>query len=237
MKKILATILIVLVLFSCKKDQNNEYEKKVTLANFSMIETYNYFKIYLVEDTVSFVRIVGDEKGVEKIDLLVENDKLMINDERKFRFLNPQNKIILYIHSKPLSKFELFDGGEVETVNPITSDDFGLILSGKGNDCRLALNTKTFYYWNNFLDGGKLYLTGQTDILKIWNYKLMSVDAKLLTAKRAIVENDSEGDCEVNVTDKLEYSISGKGDIFLNGNPGTLINTKDGESEGELIRQ
>ena len=110
-------------------------------------------------------------------------------------------------------------------MSPITSTEFGLVLTGKSNQANLELNGNIFYYWNNFPTGGKLTLSGKTEILKIWNFDLMSVDAKNLTSKYAIVENSSKGDCAVTVLNKLEYKISGEGNIQLYGEPSEIIET------------
>ncbi len=51
----------------------------------------------------------------------------------------------------------------------------------------------------------------------------MSVNAGSLIANNAIIDDDSKGDCDLFVTDKLEYSISGTGNIYLKGNPKEII--------------
>jgi len=93
-----------------------------------------------------------------------------------------------------------------------------------------------FYYWNDFPCGGLLTLSGKAESLKLWNYAILSVDAKYLTAKTAIVENNSQGDCTVNVGEKLNYSITNKGNINLYGSPTEII---EGvlNSSGQLIER
>ena len=77
-------------------------------------------------------------------------------------------------------------------------------------------------------------MSGKTEELKIWNTAIMSVDAKNLVTEYALVENDSKGVCEVNVTNRLDYKIKGKGDIHLYGNP-PEINEGEVSSTGKLI--
>jgi hypothetical protein len=63
----------------------------------------------------------------------------------------------------------------------------------------------------------------------------MQVDASLCESRYGLVENFSKGDCEVYVTEKLDYSLQGEGNIRLKGNP-TLQLLKQ-TSTGSLIRE
>ena len=108
-------------------------------------------------------------------------------------------------------------------------------MASKLNEAVLQLNCTTFYYWNNHPCGGKLTLSGTVQNLRIWNFALMSVEAKDLTAYDALVENSSQGDCEVTVTGKLEYSIKNSGNIYLHGHPPQIV-LKEKTSTGELIQ-
>ncbi|MBA3901647.1 MAG: DUF2807 domain-containing protein, partial [Bacteroidetes bacterium] len=114
------------------------------------------------------------------------------------------------------------------------SDDFGIVMSSKLNQANLELGGKSFHFWNNFPCGGKLTLSGNTEILKIWTFSIMSVDAKNLHAEYALIENSSKGNCEVFVSGKLEYSIHGTGDIHLYGNPKQVI-LNEINSSGKLL--
>ena len=80
-------------------------------------------------------------------------------------------------------------GCDIKTSNPITSNEFGLVLMGKVNHANLELDCNNFYYWNNFPCGGNLTLYGKTNILDLWNFAIMSIDAKNLIAQNAKIEN------------------------------------------------
>lgn len=208
----------------------------VELEPFDQIEINDAFEVYLSEGTAYSVEIIGHEKIIEFVDLKVENNTLSIENKRKTKWITPnKNKIKIYVNSQQLKQITAAEGCNIQTLNPITSVEFGLILAGKSNQANLELDGNTFYYWNNFPAGGKVTLTGKTEILKIWNFAIMSVDAKDLTARSAIIENSSKGDCEVTVLDKLEYSINGKGNIQLYGNPLEII-ANNLSSSGQLIQ-
>ncbi len=206
------------------------------LSPFTEIEFNNCFDVYLNEDTIYSIEIIANEEMIGDIAFEVQDSVLMINNYASGKWLTPRkNKIQLYINSKQLSKVNANETCNIETISPITSNEFCLVLKSKANEASLELACNSFCYWNNFPCGGKLTLSGTVENLTLWNFAIMYVDAKNLIAKNALVENNSEGDCEVTVTNKLEYSIKGTGNIHLYGSPLEIIKI-DLTSSGQLIQ-
>ncbi len=227
--------LLLCLIFSCKKDIVNKSLVK-ELEPFDQIELNDVFDVYLDVDSVFSVEVYGDENYIEHVSYTVNNKILSIENKRKVIWQTPKrNKIVLYIKSPGLSKIKAAGGCNIKTLSPITSKDIGLILTGKASQANLELDCDRFYYWNHFPTGGKLTLSGNTERLDIWNFAIMPVDAKNLTARTATIENSSEGDCEVRVLDKLEYSIKGSGNIHLYGATKEIIE-KELSSSGLLIQ-
>ena len=235
MKQQLIILSIISLFISCKKEIIDS-NRILNLEPFEEIELNDAFEVFITEGNDYSVEIVGDEKVIDYVDVIVNNKILTIENTRKVEWLSPKkNKIKIYVTSLPLNKITASEGCNIKTLTAITSDNFGFILTGKSSQANLELNNNSFYYWNNFPTGGKVTLSGKTEILKIWNFAIMSVDAKNLVSKNAIVENNSLGDCEVTVINKLEYSISEKGNIHLHGNPPEII-SKGLFSSGRLIQ-
>lgn len=232
--KYISLIVLVFLLWSCKKN-NPEGSIYNDLGDFAEIQLSSNFDVYLIEDTVFSIEIKGFQKSISKVEYSIVSGILKIDNKQKYKFTHPKtNKVTLYIHSKPLQKLTSNETCYIRTVNPITSNDFGLVFKSKANFAELELAGNIFYYWNNFPCGGKLILSGSTNELKIWNTAILSVDAKSLTANYAIVENSSKGLCEVNVINKLEYSLLGDGNIDLYGNP-PIKNEIAKTGKGELV--
>lgn len=234
MKYILILAYLFALLTSCNKEVSLD-KREVEVKPFNHIKLEDAFDLYISEGSAYSVFLKGDKKIIEKVDFIIEEDTLYISDNRSFKWTTPtKNKIEIHITSPPLQGIQTNGGSSIRTLTPITSQDFGLILSGKSCEADIELNNETFYYWNNFPTGGKLTLRGTTKFLKIWNEALMTVDAKNLKASYAIVENGSKGDCVVTVGDKLDYKISGTGNIQVFGKPAEII--KHGStSTGQLI--
>ena len=228
-------ILIFFLLSACKKDKEERIRRSYSLDEFDTIQLHNSFDVFLIEDSVFSVEAEGSKSDLDKLEIAVENKTLNIKNLKKLKWTSPKgNPIALYIKSKPLKEVHANETCDIRTINPISSDEFGLILKSKANTADLQLNGNIFYYWNNFPCGGKLTLSGQVNELKIWNTAIMSVDAQNLITNYALVENNSQGVCKVNVLNRLDYKIDGLGDIHLYGSPPEIIQ-KPSSSSGRLI--
>ncbi len=235
MKKQFIFLCILCLFISCDKELIYK-TRYVSLEPFEKIELKDNFEVFITEGSAYSIEITGEAETVDWVDYKVENNILSIENNKKAKWITPKkNKIEISITSPPLKEIAASEGCNIQTLNPITSIEFGLILKGKSNQATLELNSNTFYYWNYFPSGGKLTLSGKTERLKIWNFAIMSVDAKDLTSQYAVIENSSKGDCEVTVLKKLEYSILGEGNIHLYGEPLEII-ADDLSSSGRLIQ-
>jgi hypothetical protein len=216
--------IILLLLSSCNKE-GEKTTRKVSVLPFHHIELNGAFDLILTEGEELSVSVKGYENSIDKVFFNSLEDTLYVTNDRKFKWVTPRkNKIEIHVTSPPLKRVKADGGSYVTTTNPITTDEFGLILTGKSAEAHLTLNCGVFYFWNNFPTGGKLKLSGTTDVLKLWNTALMSVDAEDLISNSAIVENYSKGDCIVSVQEKLEYRIEGSGNIQVYGAPSVLVN-------------
>lgn len=228
---------MLLVGLSCKK-KPSDFVRIENIHSFDNVEILEGFDVYLKTDSlVTSVRIEGYEDRVENITLLLDDNVLKIENTTKQKWLQPKrNKIKLTLTTPGLKKLTASEGCSIATLNPITEKEFGLILKGKAVQANLELNNEIFFYYNNFPCGGKLTLSGKTEVVKIWNTGLMNVDAQALTAKIGLIENSAKSDVSIRITDYLEYALKGTGNIYLYGQPSTIVETEK-SSSGELIRQ
>ncbi len=229
-------ITFVIFLFSCKKENTEKSVLHDNLPAFDEIELKSVFDVYLIQDTVYSVKVSGNEDMIKNVIIETDNNVIKIKNTTKLKWLRPgDNKIKLYISSDRPKKITAFETCNIQTVNPIISNEFGIILGSKLNQADLELNNNIFYFWNIHPCGGKLTLRGNTNNLKIWNFAIMSVDAVNLSAGYGLISNHSQGDCSVHINDVLDYSIYGEGNINLYGNPGQITLTGQ-TSSGRLIR-
>jgi hypothetical protein len=205
------------------------------LGEFDSLELNSVFDVYLIQGTENSIKIEGAKKILENIDYTITNNTLTIINNYKGNWIHPKNnKIKLTITVNQISKISANETCNIKTVNTLISDEIGLILTSKLNEATLDIQCNTFYYWNNFPCGGRIKLSGTTNELKLWNVALMAIDAYELIANNVLIDNASKGDCKVNASQSLTYSIKGEGNIYVKGNPATIVKVEE-SSTGKLI--
>jgi hypothetical protein len=234
--KYICLITLTVVFASCSEENNEQVSEFADLPPFSEIQVNHVFHIFLQQDTSFSIRISGNREIIEGVRYIVENGVLTLTNESGMMWIKPENhKVELWIRADRLKKVTINEASFVETANPIITEEFGLVTGNKYAEAKLELDNAIFYFWNNFPCGGKLTLMGNTQSLRIWNYVIMSVDARHLAARNALIDNYSKGDCIVNVQEKIEYSIHGTGNIYLYGDPEEII-LQERTGSGQLIR-
>lgn len=234
-RKLTYLLIACFALYSCKKD-SDVYKDLYLLDGFHTIDLNSVFEVILIEDSIFEIEIESTSRNIENVNFEIVDSVLIIQNDRKLKWTSPNEEAIkLYIKSKPLRRINANETCNIRTNNPITSDEFGITMGSKANLATLDLNCRIFYYWNSFPCGGKIILSGKTDEIKIWNTALMIIDAKNVSSKYALVENESKGVVEVTATENIDYKITGTGNIHLYGNP-PKITEKNSSSSGKLIQ-
>jgi hypothetical protein len=233
-KLVFSVLIFSGIISSCSKEYE-ETVKRVGLTEFSYIEVNAAFDILLNETDSFYLEIAGDKQVVENVHYEVRGDTLYIENLSKWQWVSPKNNVpTITISSDHFTRLVANETCYTRTLTPITSDVFGLIMKSKANTASLELACRNFYFWNNFPCGGLLRLEGTVQNLTLNNFAIMRIEAKDLVAARATVNNYSKGNCSVYVTNKLEYSIHGLGDIYLYSQPAEIINNGV-TSTGEFI--
>lgn len=227
-------MLLAIVNASCSKSMEQQ-TIETPLAEFDSLVLNSVFDVYLVQGTENSIKLEGAKKILENIDYTIANNTLTIKNNYKGNWIHPKNnKIKLTITVNQISLISANETCNIKTVNTLIGDEIGLVLTSKLNEATLDVNCNTFYYWNNFPCGGRIKLSGNTTELKLWNVALMAIDAYDLIANTVLIDNASKGDCKVYSTQSLTYSIKGEGNIYVKGNPSTIVKVEE-SSTGELI--
>jgi hypothetical protein len=230
-------LLFIVLMSSCGNDGQEETFRYDELQDFTEVELNSVFDVYLQQDTLHSIRIVGSEKAVSHISYRVDSGVLRMADNAKLKWLSPRdNRIKVYLSALQFNSILVNEASRIQSVNTIESDQLSITMGPKTklNEINLDLDVDSFTYWNNHQCGGNMKLGGKATHLTIYTFALMSVDAGALTVTSAFVDNSSLGDCEIFVTDRLEYSIHGLGNIYLHGNPQEII-LRESSSSGQLV--
>lgn len=236
MMRILYILVIsgLFMLVSCQKTMEYKTINK-SLEEFDTLTLNSVFNVELVQGTENSISIEGAERIIEKVDINIENNTLTLVNKFKGNWIHPKkNKVKIVLTVNGLSRINANETCNIQTLNTLSGDEIGLVMTSKLNQATLDVNCSSFFYWNNFPCGGKIVLSGNTNELKMWNVALMSVDAKALTTNVAMVDNASKGDCKINCLQKLTYKLSGEGNIYVSGNPTEVIKIEE-SSTGKVI--
>lgn len=243
MKKSYIIILSFILLNSCQKakdcfsNSGKEIVIEQELANFDSLYVNDVFEVKLIQDTINSISIKGHEKFVNSTIFNIEDNTLILENEHKCKFAKPKsNAIYIDIHVKEISFIRLNGSSKVFSKTELINDnEIGLVATSKYNDADLIVNSKVFYFWNNHLNGGKIKVKGKVETLKLWNTSLASVDASKLIAKNVLVDNNSKGDCKIQVSNKLDCKITGTGNVYYYGAPKTIIYNDTLSIGGQLL--
>ena len=228
------SVLLLILMSSCQKKMEPGVIN-VALEEFDTLTLNSVFNVELIQGTTNSISIEGAEKIIEKVDFNIENNTLTLLNNFKGNWIYPKkNKITVKLTVNNLSRINANETCNIRTLNTLTGNEIGLVMTSKLNEATFAVDCNSFYFWNNFPCGGKINLSGSTNELKLWNVALMSVDAKNLVSNVVSIENSSKGDCRINCIQKLTYSIKGEGNIFLTGDPTELLKIEE-TSTGKLI--
>jgi len=222
-------------LFACRESEDQIIEE-FKLSAFHTLNLNDAFEVELLEQNEFSIEIQGAESFVKSVAFQLNDSTLSIRSKKKLKWTSPEgNKTKLIVKGNGLKLVNANESCVIKSLNPITTREFGIILKSKANTANIQVDNEVCYYWNNFPCGGKLILSGQTKELKLWNTAIMTVDASSLQTEYAIVENDSKGNCTVNVSNQLDYKIFGEGNIVLIGN----ANAEDrgSSNSGRLVRR
>jgi hypothetical protein len=232
--------LVLLLTVRCENDfeQSSRIEK---LDDFTVIELNDVFDVYLADGSENSVEVIGDSEILSEIEVKNDSGKVIVTNNSKMKWSTPgDNRVRLKFnigssHSKSFVVF-LNETSSIHTVDTLHIEYLQIINnpSPKLAEMDLTLDCGMFFYWNNYQCGGKITVKGKATSIDIRSFAMMTVDATSLLVRDAHIENSSKGNCYINVSDKLEYSIYGTGNIYLKGNPGEII-LKETTSSGRLI--
>ncbi|MCI5056534.1 MAG: DUF2807 domain-containing protein [Flavobacteriales bacterium] len=232
MKRILY-FLFYLSISSCVSDV--EEIKVIDVEPFHSLKLEDTFEIYLVQSQEYALEIIGNETFVDEITYVTKDSILTLASNSNKKWLNPKkSKIVLKIYSPDLKKIESHKTAIIRSEDTLKLDEFGIVFEGRANIVDIKLECQDFYFWNtSSTTSGTMSVTGKTESMKLWISSLVTFKGSQFSCKRAFVEQSSDGDCDVFVTDTLDCKMLGYGNIFLYGNT-INVNVLEHTGKGEL---
>jgi len=212
----------LLCITSCSID-NDPYDTVFTLEPFDTLTLNSVFEVVLQQGDHFGIEISGVKEIAGSVTYQIVNRTLWIENEDGALWKHPElDPPLLTITFNTLSKINAYETCHIISADTIRMDSLGLTLGSKLNTVDLQVDCHLFYYWNSAPVGGEIIISGRTDYARFYNGSLMVIRAENLIAHDALVANGSASDIHVHADQRLYYSITGIGDIYLQGNPPSI---------------
>ena len=243
-------------------------KKTYNLPEFSKISFAGAGKVYITQDAPQRVVAEGSEELLEKYNIEVEDDKLIIKPKTKWMDWNWGNddEITVYITVANIEGLAVAGSGDMIAKNRIKTNKLYLHVSGsgflqaeadvKGNldskvsgsgDVKISGTANSFESQvsgsgdvnaNVVCDGnssfaisgsGKIVLQGKSDLFEASISGSGGIKGENFSVSTAKIRIAGSGNVDIQVSEELDASIAGSGDVRYVGNP-KKVNTRAGGS-------
>lgn len=210
---------ILILIFSLTSLQvHGQKEDTRNLKNFEKISFSISGDLFIEQGPNYSLKLVGDQKDLERIITEVKNDVLIIKTKSYTRSFND---VKVYVTLPALKGIDLAGSGDVLAGKTVKTESIYLSISGSGDIVFKDLHTTKADA--TVTGSGDIKLMGKaTNELEITITGSGDIDAAAFEANSAEVDITGSGSAKVWVTDQLETNIVGSGSVRYKGKP--LIN-------------
>ncbi|MBT1699320.1 DUF2807 domain-containing protein [Fulvivirgaceae bacterium PWU4] len=204
-------------------------KKALELPEFKSIYVNSNYTVYLKQTNKQEVNVEALTEIFSVSDIKVENGILMINIERKPETpnkslwakiddikLNPTMK--LYVSMKNISELKVNSGGKIISENSLAASNLSLAVNGNGS---MDVDIKGDIVKAEVSGSGSLALRGyatSVDALISGSGNINGFTCPIETAKVVLT---GSGTCELNVTNTIDATVLGSGQVKHKGNTKT----------------
>ena len=192
-------------------------ERNYQVAGFDKIELAGAYDATVRTGSAPGVQARGNEKAIENLEVVVENNTLVIRHKKRtgFSWGSKGRKVALTVTVPNLRGAELAGSGDIK-VDRVAGDSFDGAIAGSGN---LRVDR---------IEVGNLKLSiagsGNAEVgsgrAKNAEYNIAGsggINAKGMTAETAAVSIAGSGDIEAHASSTASVNIMGSGDVELTG--------------------
>jgi hypothetical protein len=224
MKKLLIIVFFSgITLVSCRfvgnesiRGNSSVTSETRSVSGFSGIEVGGAMDVYLMQDSITGVKIETDQNLMEYIQTGVKDNTLEIRSERGFN-LRPSRKIKVYVSSPDIRYIEASGACNIIGQNTISGNDLIEIrLSGASN---ITMNVKAPAVDSKLSGAGTISLSGETKDFSASGSGSTDIKCFDLKAENTKVKITGSGDAEVFASVNLDVRVSGAGSVRYRGNP------------------
>jgi len=202
------------------------------LSGFHAVDVAGSFDVYITQGSSESVKVEAPSDIMDHIKTTVENGVLRIynkNDGFHWGDLwGHHAKIRVYVAAINLDAVDVTGSGDAFFKDGIHANSLKLNVSGSG-DMTGRVDVKTL---NSDISGsGDMKLSGSAGNSKVTVVGSGDFTARGLTTANTTVSVSGSGDAAINVSDKLDASVVGSGDVNYSGHPKSVHKSKSGSGD------
>lgn len=214
MKKIILTLCLFSLFGVISLSAQAQQVETRSLGSFNRIKASSSFEVILKKGNDESVRIEARNVDPSKVVTEIDGDRLKLYMKRgNYRKM----RVKVTVTYRELEEIVSSGSGNLEAHDLIQADELTLINSGSGN---LTLSKVSAGNMMVKLSGSaNLKLAGQSADLIVHVSGSGNVDAFLLKAEAGEVRVSGSGNVKMYVSQLIDASVSGSGNVHYKGNP------------------
>ncbi len=244
--KAIAFLAIVLLAFSCKKEEDracfksngNEAELELTGFKLNKLFLSSKVKYVLIQDATNKVVVRGGENLIKHIDFSYDGDSVLhISDKNKCKFLRKMNKqITVEIHLTDLENLRINSGDSVVTRGILKSPLLNVKVNDGAASIKLNIDVESI---NTFVDYGfcDITYTGKADYCNSNLSMASTLNTLDLKIKQSIyVSSTTSQAIYINANQvAMTGDIKSNGNVYYQGVP-NYLDFEVQSGNGKLIK-
>jgi len=227
----LTTPIGFLTIPGCVMGSGNVESETRTVDTFHSVELGGWGNLYVTQDGISDIRIEAEDNILPLLQTYVSDNVLVIEHE-KFKCIRPVKPVNVYVSMEEVKRLSLSGSGKIIGQTGIISDSLDVRVSGSG-DIDLEVDTEELK--TTISGSGSAQLKGDAtahDVTISGSGNIQSYD---LATEKSTIKVFGSGKSEVSVSDDLDVTIAGSGDVYYKGDPANLNTQISGSGKLEKV--
>lgn len=222
----LLTLLLSLNGTSCA--QSRIVKDAFEVSDFTAIEASVVANIRITQSAVTSVTAEGSEEMLNRLEVRMDGDKLILDMEECFwkRFEKNSTKLTVQISTPTLTAIDFEGVGNIIIDGAFNTPKLVLKSEGVGNFTANGLDCDFVKIRSEGV--GNTTIGGQADKVEIDSEGVGNVDAEKLIAREAVVTSQGVGNVSCYASDFLSIRSQGVGNVRYFGKPKKTDLSKDG---------
>ena len=242
MRNILFFIFIATLCFSCQKDNVNQCFKKRgdiiveerSITSFHTIDIKDNINLIIQQDSSYSIKVEAGENLLPFITTTVRQDTLFIYDNNQCNWLrNYKEKITIHLSIVDLKKIICRGSGNIQSKDTLRLKELKVLEIENSSDITLTLDARVSYFYS-YSSTGDFLIFGTSKYNYLYSAGYGKFDFRYFSTISTTAINKRTNDFYVNVSNTLDVTIEGIGNIYYKGD--SLILNSNITGEGKLIK-